>query len=192
MQVPAFAASFTDFDYFLLILVLLSTLQAFVRGFIRTALSLVGFVAGILIASWEYLPLAQKLGAWIQNFAVAEVIAFLLILVLVIVLVSLIAQVLRTTVKAIGLGLLDRLLGAGFGAVRGMLIGVALLMALSAFAPATQWAKNSQLAPYFLAGFHEVSFIVPQHFQDQIAAGAKYILHEAPGLVRQHTPTEHM
>jgi membrane protein required for colicin V production len=192
MQEHASVASFTNFDYCLILIVLSSAFFAFVKGFIKAALSLCGLVCGILIASWEYLVLAMILHQWINQFEVCEVISFVLILVLVMVLFSVVAQILRKTMKAVGLGLLDRLLGGVFGVLRGGLIGVAIIMAITAFLPTSDWLKNSQLTPYFLAGFHAVSFSVPQHFQDQIAAGAKYLMHEAPELMRPHTLTQHM
>jgi membrane protein required for colicin V production len=100
--------------------------------------------------------------------------------------------VLRKTVKAIGLGFVDRLLGAAFGLLRGLLIGVAAMMAVTAFVPQAGSVQNSQLAPYFLRGVHAVSFVVPQDFQDQISAGAMYLLHKTPELFRPHTLTQPM
>ena len=185
-------ATLTNFDYSLLLIVLMSAFMAFANGFIKAALSLGGLVVGILVASWEYVVLAMILHQWIERFEICEAIAFVLILVLVMILFSVVGQVLRKTAKAIGLGLVDRLLGALFGILRGVLIGAAIIVAVTAFLPKSGWLENSQLAPYFLAGVHEVSFIVPQHFQDQIAAGAKYLLQETPELMRPHTLTQHM
>jgi len=189
--VPA-ATTFTAFDWFLVLIVVLSTVMAFQRGFIRVLLSLGGLIAGIIVASWNYPVVAANLSRWISNFQTAEVVAFVLILILVMVLFAVVAKILRTTVKAIGLGFIDRLLGAAFGFLRGLLIGVAAMMAVTAFAPESSWIQHSQLAPYFLSGVHAVSFVVPEHFQDQISAGAKYLLHETPELFRPHTLTQHM
>ena len=193
MQVPPpTTASLTAFDWFLVLVVVISAFMAFQKGFIRAALSLCGLVAGILVASWEYIVLAQSLSRWILDFAIAQVVSFVLILILVVVAFSLLANILRKAAKAIGLGLVDRILGAAFGILRGVLIGVAVMMAITAFMPQSPWLKNSQLSPYFLAGVHAVSFVVPDHFQDQISAGALYLLHETPELLRPHTLTQHM
>jgi membrane protein required for colicin V production len=186
MQGPPAAAGFTYLDWFLVVVVLISTVTAFRRGFINVLFSLGGFIVGILVASWNYPVLANSLHRVVLNYALAQVLAFVLIAVLVIVFFAIVAGLLGKTVKAIGLGFVDRLLGAAFGLVRGLLIGLAAMMAVTAFVPQATWVQNSQLAPYFLQGIHAVSFVVPQHFQDQISAGAKYLLHETPELFRPH------
>ena len=192
MQTAPTLTAFTTFDWILVVIVVVSTLMAFYKGLIRVLLSLGGVVVGIIIASWNYILLADALHRWISSFEVAEIIGFLVIFFLVVIAIAWIAKLLRSAVKAIGLGFLDRLLGGVVGFVRGVLLGVVLLMALTAFAPGAPWAENSQLAPYFLDGVHAVSFVVPLHLQDQISNGAQYLLHETPELVRPHTLTQHM
>ena len=171
------------FDWLLIALVAISTLAAFFRGFIKVLLSLAGLILGILLASWNYLSLATQLHGFITSFAAAQVIAFLLILCIVLIVFAILASVLREAVSAVGLGFFDRLLGAAFGFLRGMLVGIAVMMAVIAFLPGSPWIKRSQLAPYFLAGAHAVSFVVPQHFQEQMSAGATHLLQQSPELL---------
>jgi membrane protein required for colicin V production len=192
MLTPLTTSALTPFDWFLLLVILISTLTAFQKGFIRVLLSIGGLVVGVIVASWEYLVVANWLHQWVVSFEVSEVVAFILLLIMVMIVFSVVAQVLRKTAKVIGLGFVDRVLGAGVGFVRGLLIGVAAMMALTAFVPDSAWIKNSQLAPYFLGGVHAVSFVVPEHFQQQIASGARYLLHETPQLFRPHTLQQHM
>ncbi len=187
MQAPPPPVTFTAFDWFLVVVVVVSTVAAFQRGIIRVLLSLGGLIAGIIIASWNYETVAASLRRSISNYAVCEIIAFLVILILVMVLFHFVARALSKTVKAIGLGFIDRLLGAAFGFARGIVLGVAAMMVAAAFFPDASWLENSALTPYFLSGVHAVSFVVPAHFQDQISAGAKHILHETPELFRPHT-----
>jgi membrane protein required for colicin V production len=183
-------SALSAFDWFLIMLVLLSTTAAFFRGFIKVLFSLAGLVIGILLASWNYLSLATQLHGFITSFAVAQVVAFLLILIGVMIVFAILAAVLRRAVSAVGLGFFDRLLGAVIGFLRGMLIGVAVMMAVTAFLPGSPWVKNSQLAPYFLAGAHAVSFVVPQHFQEQISAGATHLLQKRPELLQRRSLTQ--
>ncbi len=192
MPVPPPAATFTPFDWFLVLMLVVSTIGALARGFIRVLLSLAGLVAGILVASWNYLQVATNLHRWITNYAVDQVLAFLLILALVMALFGWIAALLSRTVRAVGLGFVDRLLGAALGAVRGLLLGVAAMMAVSAFLPDAGWVQNSVLAPYFLDGVDAVSFVVPRHLQVQISTGARHLLHESPELLRPHTQTKQL
>lgn len=190
MQTTPTVFSLTAFDWLLVVIVVVSTLAAMQRGFIRVLLSLIGLIAGIIIASWNYLAVAVRLQQWIASFAAAQVLAFLLILSLVMVLAAAVARILRSTIKAIGLGFVDRLLGAVVGFVRGLLLGVAAMLAVTAFFPDSPWVQDSRLAPYFLDEIHAVSFVLPEHFQVQVSNGARYLLHQAPSLFRPHTLTQ--
>jgi membrane protein required for colicin V production len=179
------AASLTVFDWVLIALLLYSVVRAFLRGFILEIFSLVGLIAGILLASWNYNALATKLLRWISPLTTAQIVAFLLIAGGVMVVCGLSGKLLRSTASAVGLGFVDRALGAGFGLARGCLIGVALMMVLAAFGPRAGWIANSQLAPYFLAGAHGVSFVVPHDLQKQISDGARQLKHISPDWIKQ-------
>lgn len=181
------ASSLTSFDWTLVVLLVLSTLSALRRGLIRVAFSVAGLIAGLLLASWNYLALASRVQSWITSVAAAEVVSFLFILLLIWTLFSVAAGLLRKGAAVVGLGLVDRLLGGVFGFGRGLLLGVAVMIAASAFFPRSPWLQNSQLAPYFLAGAHAVSFVVPEHLRQQIVAGGSYLLQQTPELLRPHT-----
>ena len=169
-------ASFTAFDWFLTALTAISVAMAFRRGLIKVLFSLVGLVAGIVIASWTYLRVATIFMVHIESRLVAGIAAFLLVMVAVNLLFLLAGTVVKQTVDVVGLGFVDRTLGAAFGFVRGVLVGVLLLMTLAAFLPDSPWIRSSQLSPYFLAGTHAVSFVVPESFHQQIIAGTTQLL----------------
>jgi membrane protein required for colicin V production len=181
---PLSLSQLSSFDWLLLIMVLVSVALAFRRGIIKVLFSLAGLITGIVLASWNYGRLAATLHRWVSSEAAAQVIAFLAILIGVTILFSLAAALLRKTVAAVGLGFADRLLGAGFGLLRGLLLGVAVLMAVSAFVPDSGWVRKSYLAPYFLAGAHAVSFVVPRGFEEQMAAGTSHLLQQTPEQIR--------
>jgi membrane protein required for colicin V production len=178
-------ASLGAFDWVLLTLLAYSTIRAFLKGFLLEVFSLVGLVAGILLASWYCKAVAASLTHWITSFATAQIAAFLLIALGVMIMSGLVGRLLRSSASAIGLGFFDRLLGAGFGLVRGCLLGVALMMVLAAFGPRSDWIVNSQLVPYFLAGAHGVSFVVPHELEQQISKGATELKRKAPDWIKQ-------
>jgi membrane protein required for colicin V production len=186
MQLPP-ANTFDAFDWFLIFVLVLSTIMAFVRGIIRALFSFVGFIIGILVASWNFPAVAAHLSNVITSVAAAEIVSFVLILTVVVLLFHLAAALLQRTVKAVGLGFVDRFLGAIFGFFRGCLFGVAAMMSVAAFVPRSPWIQNSVLAPYFLTGAHAVSFVVPDRFQARIAEGATHLLHQTPDSLKAHT-----
>ena len=186
MQIPP-ASTFDSFDWFLIVVLVLSTIMAFLRGFIRALFSFCGFIFGIILASWNYLAGAERLHRWITSFQVAEIVAYLAILCAVVIVFHILAALVSKTVAAIGLGFVDRLLGAAFGFFRGCLLGVAAMITLAAFAPDSDWVKYSKLAPYFLDGAHAVSFVVPNRFQRQISDGTAHLLQQSPKVLKAHT-----
>jgi membrane protein required for colicin V production len=173
------------FDWLLAAILGYSVVKAFLRGFFGEVFALAGLVVGLLLASWGYHAAALRLAGLITSPPVAQFAAFLGILALTIVAFNLTGKLMRKTASAIGLGTLDRLGGAVFGFVRGCLLGVAVLMAFTAFLPTAPWIRASVMAPYFLRGSHAVSFVVPEDFRHKLRAGAASIKHTTPDWIKQ-------
>lgn len=174
------------FDWFLIVILTWSTIMAFLRGFLIELFGLGGLIAGVLLASWNYPALASILEHVITATAVANVVAFLLIAVTVMIVCALVGKALHHTAAAIGLGFFDRLLGAVFGYLRGCLLCVAILMAVTAFLPPSTAVAKSSLSPYFLAGAHAVSFVVPHDLRQLLLNGAEQLKHTAPDWIKRH------
>lgn len=175
------------FDWLLVVVVAFSTLQAFFRGLVLELFSLGGLLCGIVLAAWNYRQVAVRISGIISNPAIASVVSFLLIAIVVMVVAALLGRMLHASAHALGLGFFDRIAGAGFGLARGYLLGVAILMAVTAFLPTPGWLKNSHLAPYFLAGSHAVSFVVPHDLEQLILDGGTALKHNAPGWIKWHS-----
>jgi membrane protein required for colicin V production len=172
------------FDWFLIAVLAYSTIMAFVRGILLELFALGGLIAGILLACWNYGHVALLFGRLISTPAIAQIVAFALILASVMILSALLGKALHHTADAIGLGFFDRLLGAVFGFFRGCLLGVAILIAMAAFVPQSSWTQNSRLSPYFLAGVHAVSFVVPHDLRQLILNGVAQLKHNAPDWIK--------
>ena len=177
----------TLFDWLMSAVLAYSTVQAFLRGLVREIVAVCSLVAGILLASWNYGRLAVPIGRFISNPAIASTVAFLSIAIGVMILGAILGRLIHATAHAVGLGFFNRLGGALFGLLRGCLIGVAILMAISAFLPESDWVKNSRLAPYFLEGAHAVSFVVPHDLEQLILNGASQIKHSTADWIKLHS-----
>src|SRR5260370_31037944 len=90
------------FDCFLIAVLAFSTIMAFLRGIILELFSLGGLIAGILLAGWNYKHVATILGSLITTPAIAEIVAFLLILIGLIELCTLLSNALTPTAHATG------------------------------------------------------------------------------------------
>ncbi len=170
-------------DWFLAILLTYSVVRAAIRGLFQEAFALGGLILGFLFACWFYRMLALDLKGLITSPQIAQLAAFLLILAGTMILASLLGRVLRHTASAIGLGFVDRFLGALFGLLRGAFLGVVLLLALTAFLPSAPWIENSHLAPYFLRTAHAVSFVMPSDLKLRLLDGLNHLKHATPDWI---------
>jgi membrane protein required for colicin V production len=172
-------------DWLLAILLAYSVIRAAMRGFFQETFALGGLILGFLFACWFYRLLAIDLKGLITSPQTAQLTAFLLILAGTMILASLLGRLLRHTASAIGLGFVDRLLGAVFGLLRGALLGVVLLLALTAFLPTAPWIENSHLAPYFLRAAHAVSFVMPSDLKLRLLDGLNHLKHTTPDWIKE-------
>ncbi len=138
----------TAFDLAVLGIVGLSTVFAFWRGLVRVVVSLVALVAAVLAAIHLSPSVANALTALSDNAATRYIAAFALIFIVVVLVGALLGWALSRAIRAIGLGFVDRMLGALFGVARGVLIVVVLVvLAGLTTLPRQEWWQNSFLAP---------------------------------------------
>ena len=136
------------FDVIVIGIVGLSTILAFWRGLIRVVMSLVALIAAVLAAIQFSPGVATMLPPLGDNPVTGYVAAFALIFIVVALVGALLGWVLSRAIRAIGLGFVDRLLGAVFGVARGVLIVVILvLLAGLTTLPRQEWWQNALLAP---------------------------------------------
>ncbi len=135
-------------DLVVIATIALSVLFAYFRGMVREVVALAAWIAG-LVAAFRYMePVATIFSGFELAPAIRHVLAFVLIVVLFLIAGALVAWLLRSVVHAIGLGFVDRFLGALFGFARGVLLAVlfALVAGLTAV-PQQDWWQNSLLGP---------------------------------------------
>ena len=93
------------------------------KGFIRQLASILGLIVGLLAAKALYTSLAVKLCPTVtDSMTVAQILAFVIIWIAVPLIFTLVASVLTKAMEAVSLGWLNRLLGAGLGALKYLLL----------------------------------------------------------------------
>lgn len=118
----------TAFDYAVLGIVGLSVIVSIWRGVVREVIALVSWIAAFFIAQAYAHAIAQLLPQSIPGDSLRLLIGFALVFALVIVVAALIAIVISRLVHGVGLGPVDRGIGAIFGLVRGMLAVLILVL----------------------------------------------------------------
>lgn len=109
-------------DWVIIVVLCVSTLLSLWRGFVREALSLLGWVAAFVIAHLFVDQLALQLSAVIANVTGRYVAAYAILFVSTLVVFTLVVKLASSLVRAAGLSVLDRVLGTIFGFARGVIL----------------------------------------------------------------------
>lgn len=114
----------TGFDIGVLLLVALGAITGFMRGFVQEILALAAWVIALFAIHYLHTPIAQLLNPYIGTASGAGVLAFALLLLLPYAIVKLLANSFGEASRNSVLGPIDRLLGFGFGTMKGAVIVV--------------------------------------------------------------------
>jgi membrane protein required for colicin V production len=173
-------------DWFIAAILILSVIGAAKNGFFVEAFSLAGVILGLLIASWNFQKLMPFIMHAVHTPAIAEALAFLAIALVIMIAAGLIGRALHWSARSIGLGWLDRLIGAAFGFLKGCVVVTLGVMAVVAFLPHSGWLENSRLAPYFLSAAHTTTAVTPVELGERIRDGIKIIRDAQPDWLKPH------
>jgi membrane protein required for colicin V production len=161
----------TAVDYAIVAIILLSAVVSVIRGFLREALSL----AGWLLAFWVALSFTRELAALLEGYigvpSARLALAFLGLFVATLLLTALVNFLAGQLVEKTGLSGTDRALGVVFGTIRGAVI-IAILVLLAGFTtvPQDAWWSRS----YLLHHFQDLALWIRRFLPPDIAAQIRY------------------
>jgi membrane protein required for colicin V production len=133
----------TALDIVVLLLVGAGLVFGFLRGFVCELLSLFAWFAAIVALRYFHAPLQRLLEGPVGTVAGASVLAFVLVFGLVFLAGRLASRRVGERVRSSIVGPIDRVLGAGFGALKG-LIGATLLFLAGNLAYDMVWGRAAE------------------------------------------------
>lgn len=138
----------TAFDYVVLGIVAASILLGAWRGLVSEILALIAWVAALVAGSVLAPDMAPVFGEWLTEPSLQYAAAFAVIVIVVLAGMALLRLALSKLVRAVGLGPLDRFLGAVFGVARGVLVVLlCVLVGGLTSLPRQAWWRQAWLAP---------------------------------------------
>lgn len=120
------------------------------RGFVREVLSLLAWIAALLVASYYSSHLAPVFAGFIDNGTIRYVLAFAILCLVTLLLGGLINHFMSKLIRFAGLQVTDRLLGSVFGIARGVIIVAIAVFFASAFYAEEPWWQASVLMPHVI------------------------------------------
>jgi membrane protein required for colicin V production len=159
----------TALDWIIVVALALSLLLGLMRGFVRELLSLAGWAIGIVLALHYAADLGRVVPLPDSWHGVRTAIAAVVLIVLCVLVAGLVGWLARRVMVAAKLSGTDRMLGALFGAVRGVLV----LLAMVWFAHGTDvttsaWWRQSALLPYAESALRSAAPWLPDIVQRKV------------------------
>ena len=165
-------------DWLIAVVILVSFVTSIVKGLTHELVSLAALVLGLLTALWWYPEVGRRLEPYTSSQGIAGFVAFVVILVAFLILGGIVSKIMEKLLKASGLRWFDRLLGAAFGLVRGLLLSAGLVLALVAFAPGKEPIESvaqSRLAPMVLQCARVIVSVAPRKIKDGFQEGLQRV-----------------
>jgi membrane protein required for colicin V production len=162
-------------DVVAVVILVVSTLTAFLKGFALELISLAGTIGGLVLAVLFYRSAAQLLSRFDLHPMAADFLGFLAIFLASVIAASIIGGAVRKTLKALKLSWLDRGFGGLFGLLRGCLINIVIFLAFVAFPINNAALEGSKLKNYFLPAAHVLGSYAPDDFKQKMLDGLKYL-----------------
>jgi membrane protein required for colicin V production len=166
-------------DFAIILVIVLIVITAYYAGLIREAVTFLAAVLGIVIAGLLYDDLAADILTFMDDEDAAEAISFMILVGAVYLFGQIVALMLSRTASLLMLGWADRIGGAFFGFLKGLIIVQALLIIFAAYPSLglDDAVAGSELAPYFIDDVDFLLWVLPANFDSRVE---RFIAPEPP------------
>jgi len=176
----------TGFDIAVLVLVGMGAITGFMRGFVQEVFALAAWVLALVAIHNLHTPLSVALTPYVGTQSGASVLAFALLLLIPYAIVKLLSDRLGSASRNSVLGPIDRVIGFGFGAVKGMVITVMAFSVLVlgydtiwGVGGRPQWITQARSYPFVNAGSEALVKMIGERRKEAAEAAGKETVKEA-------------
>mgnify|MGYP000206242139 FL=1 len=133
----------TGFDFIVLGIVAIAAIGGFMRGFVQEVLSLAAWILAAFAIRYLHTPLTAAMAEYIGYGISTAILAFALLLLIPYAAMKVIANNLGQTARNSPLGPIDRVLGFGFGGLKGVVV-VVVAFSLLVLGYDTVWGASGR------------------------------------------------
>lgn len=179
----------TVLDGIVVAVILLSAFLAMLRGFSREVLSLVSWAVAAVATLFLFKPVLPFFEQYLSNKMIALITTLVTIFIIVLIITSIITMKISDFIIDSRIGILDRIIGFIFGALRGLfivVIGMLLLNALVKPENQANWLKNAKTKPILDS--------LGQKVWERLPKNLDTVLEKAENFLKKddsHTPDKH-
>lgn len=158
-------------DFIILGIIIISVIISLMRGFVKEALSLAGWLVSLWVAMSFSSGLAELFGTSIEDPTLRLLAAFVSLFVLSLMVAAIINFFASQFVQRVGLTGVDRTIGSVFGLIRGVLLVTIVVMLLGLTTlPKEKWWDES----FFMFRFEAIATWLKDLLPNDIARYFKY------------------
>ncbi len=162
-------------DLAVLVVIALSAVFAFARGFVREALSIVAWVGAALITLYGFGYAYDIIAHLLTTPLLAELVAGAGLFLISLVGLTILTGSMARLASASALSPIDRTLGLIFGVARGLVLVSLAYLVIDISLPQTDrpsWLQNAKSEPYLAQGADMLRGMLPQSLQIKTASAA--------------------
>jgi len=169
----------TALDMAMLILTGFMAVTGFMRGFVQEVLSILAWIVAIIAVRLFLAPVTDLVGIWMGPGGAASILAFAGLFAVTFFVGKMVAKWAGQRTLTSVMGPLDRILGAGFGALKALLVATIAFLAFTLaynffFTPDAvrpQWMSNARSYPLLNASGEALSQIVRERSRSESSDG---------------------
>lgn len=148
----------TEFDVFVLVIVCVAAIGGYMRGLVQEVLSLAAWIVTLFAINKLHTGLTEWIMGYTDDEVTSSVLAFVILLLIPSAAIKLIAQAAAGDPRQSSLSVIDKILGFGFGIVKGVIMAVLAFSVLSLGYDAAWgvsgrpgWISNARSYPFINA-----------------------------------------
>lgn len=171
-------------DIVVITIIAISTVIAFLRGFVREMLTIGSWIGAALVTLYGYPVLKPTFEQWISNKLFADIVGGIALFLVSLIVLSIFSHYVARFVRGSALTAVDRSLGLLFGLVRGaVLVSLAYMLMISLDPSLVRGARTQ---PMMARGAEILRSMTPKEFADGLPQGIQLGAQpEAPGDDKQ-------